>query len=167
MLLRGLDFWRSKGRHQNANLGPWRKHRRKTNRIISFGFKTVPPTSADSRILLVPNSRRWYEIQFTSDIIVNSRIFGKCRVRIQSAFRSRLSYYMIRKLIFLFVIGININMLKSVISIISGYVSTVMPIIKMWNTIFQFHCRIIHENSTLAEQCNTKKYIKSISNSLL
>jgi len=118
-LLRGLDFWRSEGRHRNANLGPWRKHRRKTNRIISFGFKTFPPTSADSRILQpVPNGRRWYEIQFTSDIIVNSRIFVKCSARTQSAFRSRLSYCMIRKLILLFAIGIDINMPKSVISVI-------------------------------------------------
>lgn len=144
-LLRGLDFWRSKGRQRNANLGPWRKHRRKTNRIISFGFKTFPPTSADSRILQpVPNGRCWYEIQFTSDIIANSRIFVKCRARTQSAFRSRLSYCMIRKLILLFAIGTDINMPKSVISvIISGYVSTVMPIIKMWNMIFQFCRRII------------------------
>lgn len=44
--------------------------------------------------------------------------------RIQLAFRSRLSYYMIRKLILLFAIETDINMPKSVISvIISGRVS--------------------------------------------
>jgi len=150
-LLRRLDFWRLKGRHQNANLWSWRKHRRKTNRIISFGFKTFLPTSADSRILQpVLNGCRYCEIQFTSDIIVNSRIFVKCRARIQLAFQSRLSYYMIRKLILLFAIETDINMPKSVISvIISGRVSTVMPIIKIWNMIFQFRGRIIRGNPTL------------------
>lgn len=88
---------------RNTNLGPRRKHRRKTNGIISLDFKTFPLTSADSRILRPKPNARSHKFQFAySDIIANSRISAKCsHIYSLSAPRSRLSR-ITRKSIFLF-----------------------------------------------------------------